>query len=120
MQKDDLNLMCCPACGAKLTLASSAPQEPLPGFDAERLAWEGSFECAGCHAKYPLINGVACLGKLDASWLMPLREAESRICLTMRTLEEQVWEAGREALLTEQGHHAKGIGKKQIPRLYYS
>lgn len=111
MRKDDLELMCCPACGGGLSFTENAPLESLPGFDPARMAWEGRFTCSDCGANYPMIDGVACLGRLDESWLMPLREAESRICLTMRTLEEEVWEAGRGEQFVKQGQQAKGIAE---------
>ncbi len=103
MWLDDLPLLCCPACGGGLNCRPEAGARYFPpGFDPQLMAWEGRLECADCGADYPILEGVACLTDLGPAWLTPLREMESRLALTLRTLEPRRWERGRAAAYDSQ------------------
>ncbi|HPK01102.1 MAG TPA: class I SAM-dependent methyltransferase [Candidatus Sumerlaeota bacterium] len=105
MLLDDLTRLACPACGGALRVddahARFADDLP-PGVDPAAMAWEGALACLACHSSYPLLEGVACLARLDSRWLIPLKEMDSRLSLSLRTIEQHPWEAGRAQAYAEQ------------------
>ena len=97
----DLTHFACPRCLSPLQARPAAQGTPPPGFESDSMLWSGGLHCSGCDAVYPLVEGVACLAAFDTGWLVPLKEMESRISLTLRSLEPRPWESGREELLAK-------------------
>lgn len=113
MLVSDLDLLACPRCFGALVAAlprADISSLPLPpGYDASRMLWDGMLRCKRCAAQYPLIEGVACLAAFGAGWIIPLREMESRLSLTLRSLEPRPWETGREELLAHQAETVTSV-----------
>ena len=93
----DLQYMACPGCYCSLQLAGeTAGNEAMPaGLDPRRMVWEGRLVCHGCDAWFPVMEGVACLTRLNNQWKIPIKEMESRLSLTLRTMEAEPWEEER-------------------------
>lgn len=104
MLKQDLQILACPACGAaRLGHRPAVEARPVPpGFDPQTMLWDGALVCGQCSAGYPLLEGVACMAVFDRGWAVPLKEAESRIALSMRLTEPQQWEPGRQEAYDQQ------------------
>ena len=88
MRIADLDLLACPACLKPLELEPRADRAAPPGLDPKTLCWEGALRCEGCGAVYPLLEGVACPAVLNSQWLVPLKEMESRLAVSMRMTQE--------------------------------
>jgi SAM-dependent methyltransferase/uncharacterized protein YbaR (Trm112 family) len=93
----DLDYLTCPGCFSTLQLErQEGEREPVPpGLEADRMAWEGRLICSGCEAWFPVMEGVACLTRLNDQWKIPIKEMENRLSLTLRTMEPEPWEEDR-------------------------
>lgn len=106
MKIADLQHLRCPACQGELTPRAETRDGMPPGFAPESMMWEGALQCAACGSSYPMLEGVACLARIDSQWLVPLKELKSRLAMVMRVLEPQAWEKGREEAYQETEHVA--------------
>lgn len=113
MKTSDLQHLRCPACQGELTLRAETREEMPPGFDPETMMWEGALHCAACGSRYPMLEGVACLARIDGRWLVPLKELKSRLAMVLRVLEPQAWEQGREEAYQE-AEHVAHTGMKNL------
>lgn len=70
MRPSLLKILCCPACGHRLSLAAGSEGEEL---------WEGTLHCDGCGSDYRIDRGLPHVYVDDERWAPKAREAQGWI-----------------------------------------
>lgn len=88
VRKELADILLCPRCYRKVDLSVKA--ERYGG------AWEGELACRGCGTAFPVLDGVAFLSVIDATWKPMVSEFLARVEITEALMEDGGFEKDRE------------------------